>query len=158
MYHELRGSLGGLTSSHVHQVLRLASESPSGRSSELPGNIGVERVFDTLVFSVSKQAPRPRGGRETRATANAYRYVVSLPTHGVATVSVPELNRRFRLKVIDWSDSERDTKRDSATALDAEIASRTLDLAELAAGGCLPPDGTQAVEEIEGNVSGGSRS
>jgi tRNA(Ile)-lysidine synthase len=147
-YHQLRGSFAGLTSSHVHQVLRLASESPSGRCSALPGGILVEKVFDTLIFSVSKQSGRARRGRETESQANAFRYIVSLPAHGVATVSVPELNRRFCLKVIDWSVSERDTKGDSATALDAKLLREPLILRNWRPGDAYRPLGRRQSRKL----------
>ena len=67
--------------------------------------------FDELIFSQSKQSGRTRG-EPANGIPDAYHYMVELPACGVATVSVPELNSRFCLKVIDWSVSERDTKRD----------------------------------------------
>jgi len=149
MYHELRGSMAGLGSSHVQQVLRLASESPSGRSLELPGGMVVEKVFDTLIFSVSKQSGSARRARETESQANAYLYIVSLPAHGVATVSVPELNRRFCLKVIDWSVSERDTRRDSATALDAKLLCEPLILRNWRPGDAYRPLGRRQSRKLK---------
>ena len=121
IFQELRGSFGGLTSVHVQSVLRLASESPSGRSVELPGGIIVEKIFDDLIFSARKPAGRAGRGRETAAAARAYQYAVELSPKGLTSIAVPELNRRFCLKVIDWSVSERDTKRDGVTALDAKL-------------------------------------
>lgn len=148
IYHELRGTFSGLTSSHVRQVLRLASESPSGRCAELPGGVVVEKAFDALVFSVSKQTGSKRGRRETESRENAYLYVVSLPAHGVATVSVPELNRRFSLKVIDWSVSERDTKRDS-TALDVRLLREPLILRSWRPGDAYRPLGRRQAKKLK---------
>ena len=148
MYKELHGDLGGLGAAHVQQVVRLASESASGRCAELPGGIVVERAFDRLVFSVGKAAGRARGPRETDATEHAYQYVVSLPAHGVATVSVPELNRRFCLKVIDWSVSERDTKRDS-TALDAKLLREPLILRNWRPGDAYRPLGRRQSRKLK---------
>jgi tRNA(Ile)-lysidine synthase len=117
LYQELRGHPSGPTEVQVAQVIHLASTSASGSRTELPGGILVERSFGELVFSRASRLVR---GPQTIPRENAYRYVVSLPAHGVATVSVPELNRRFCLKVIDWSVSERDTKRENAV-LDASL-------------------------------------
>ena len=102
LYRDLHGDLHGLTSEHVERVILLASESASGRRIELPGGILVERNFDELIFARAGHAERPSPARETSARPGAYRYVVSLPEHGAATVSVPELKSRFCLKVIDW--------------------------------------------------------
>ena len=147
-YRELHGDLSGLGAAHVQQVVRLASESASGRCAELPGGVVVEKDFDKLVFSMAKPDRRARGPRETGATGNAYQYVVSLPAHGVATVSVPELNRRFCLKVIDWSVSERDTKRDS-TALDAKLLREPLILRNWRPGDAYRPLGRRQSRKLK---------
>jgi tRNA(Ile)-lysidine synthase len=148
IYRELRGNLAGLGSKHVAQIVGLASESSSGRRVELPGEILVERNFDELVFSHASAHSRPRVRRETEFAQNAYRYVVSLPTQGSATVSVPELNRRFCLKVIDWSVSQRDTKRDSA-ALDAQLLRSPLILRNWRPGDAYRPLGRRQSKKLK---------
>jgi tRNA(Ile)-lysidine synthase len=115
LYQGVRGDRQGLGFAHVEQVIHLASESVSGRRLELPGGIIVERNFGGLIFSQQQV----RRSRKNSHPSDAYQYIVSLPRQGVTTVSVPELNRRFCLKVIDWPFAARDTKRDSA-ALDAD--------------------------------------
>jgi tRNA(Ile)-lysidine synthase len=148
IYCELRGNRAGLGSKHVAQAMRLASASSSGRLVELPGGILVERNFDELVFSHTTARGRPRGRRETEFARNAYLYVVSLPAHGSATVSVPELNRRFCLKVIDWSVSQRDTKRDS-TALDAQLLRSPLILRNWRPGDAYRPLGRRQSKKLK---------
>jgi tRNA(Ile)-lysidine synthase len=145
VYRELHGDLGGLAAAHVRQVIRLASQSASGRRVELPGGVRVEKAFDTLVFSAAKTSRR---ARETPSSENAYLYVVSLPARGIATVSVPELNRRFCLKVIDWSVSERDTKRDS-TALDAKLLRAPLILRNWRPGDAYRPVGRRQSKKLK---------
>jgi tRNA(Ile)-lysidine synthetase-like protein len=108
----------------------------------------VERNFDELVFSHASAHSRPRVRRETEFAQNAYRYVVSLPTQGSATVSVPELNRRFCLKVIDWSVSQRDTKRDSA-ALDAQLLRSPLILRNWRPGDAYRPLGRRQSKKLK---------
>jgi tRNA(Ile)-lysidine synthase len=144
-YKELRGHLAGFAAVHVHQVIRLACQSASGRRAELPGGVLVEKAFDTLVFSAAKV---PRESLETESSENAYLYIVSLPARGVATVSVPELNRRFCLKVIDWSVSERDTKRDS-TALDAKLLREPLILRNWRPGDTYRPVGRRRSKKLK---------
>ncbi len=148
LYRELRGGPGGLTAAHVEQVIRLASESASGRRAELPGGILVQRSFGDLIFSHAPRARRPSRSRETLPEANAYLYVVTLPAHGVATVSVPELKSRFCLKVIDWSVSERDTKRDSA-ALDADLLREPLILRSWRPGDAFRPLGRRQTKKLK---------
>ena len=148
IYRELRGGLGGLTAVHVEQVIRLASESASGRRAELPGGILVQRNFGDLIFSRTQRIGRRSRSRETLSEANAYLYVVTLPTQGVATVSVPELNSRFCLKVIDWSISERDTKGDSA-ALDADLLREPLILRNWRPGDAFRPRGRRQTKKLK---------
>jgi tRNA(Ile)-lysidine synthase len=148
VYKEVHGDLGGFASAHVHQVIRLASGSASGRRAELPGGVLVEKAFDTLVFSAAKVSGRSHGTRETQSSENAYLYIVSLPARGIATVSVPELNRRFCLKVIDWSVSERDTKRDS-TALDAKLLREPLILRNWRPGDAYRPVGRRQPKKLK---------
>jgi tRNA(Ile)-lysidine synthase len=148
LYQELRGGQGGLAAVHVEQVIHLASAAPSGSRAELPGGVLVERNFGELTFSCAKRAGNPAGARETLPPENAYLYVVSLPAHGVATVLVPELNSRFCLKVIDWSVSERDTKRDSAV-LDANLLCEPLILRNWRPGDAYRPRGRRQPKKLK---------
>jgi tRNA(Ile)-lysidine synthase len=120
LYEDVHESTSGLGTRHVEQVIRLATESASGRRVELPGGVAVERNFDQLIFS-------PVGGKErgsVRAKPPAalagYEYPINLPIEGTTSILVPVLKRCFSLKMIDWSFPERDTKRDRV-ALDADL-------------------------------------
>ncbi len=148
IYRELHGDLGGLGSMHVSQVLHLASESASGRRAELPGCVLVDRVFDELVFSHATGVLARPAARETQSPGSAYLYIVKLPAKGSASVSVPELNRRFCLKVIDWSVSERDTKWDS-TALDAKLLLEPLILRNWRPGDAYRPLGRRQPKKLK---------
>jgi tRNA(Ile)-lysidine synthase len=145
LYRDLHGDLHGLTAEHVERVIHLASESMSGRRIDLPGGILVERNFDELIFV---RAGRSSHTRETAAQSNAYRYVVSLPGHGAATVSVPELKSRFCLKVIDWPIAERDTKRESAV-LDADLLRAPLVLRNWRPGDAYQPRGRRQPQKLK---------
>ena len=117
LYQEMSGGRAGLTAKHVREVIHLVSESPSGHRVELPGGVVADRVFGELVFS------RRLGTGESSETGPqqiAYQHLVTLPDRGEAIVRVPELKRRFCLKVIDWSLAERDTSSETATALDRD--------------------------------------
>ncbi len=119
LYQEVRGSRQGLTAAHVNQVMHLATEPLSGHRVELPGRVIVERVFDDILLSQASRAERRVEPSESARPENIYLHSVLLPEHGETSVCVPELKRRFCLKVIDWPIGERDTKREEA-ALDAE--------------------------------------
>ncbi|MGH9746261.1 MAG: tRNA lysidine(34) synthetase TilS, partial [Candidatus Acidiferrales bacterium] len=79
LYEKVRGDRCDLSSRHVEHVIRLASESTSGKRVTLPGKIEVERVFDELVFSRAGRAGGSGPVRETKLQASTYQYLVSLP-------------------------------------------------------------------------------
>ncbi len=106
-------------SNHVNQLLRLATESQSGRQIELPHGVHVARVFNRLDF-IPRQPAQPAQVRRKMAPPEIqYEYAVALPAHGAAAIEVPELGARFCLNSIDWLSTPRDTKQ-GAEALDAD--------------------------------------
>jgi tRNA(Ile)-lysidine synthase len=148
LYQELRGDYRDLSASHVEQVIRLATVSSSGKRLELPGGIAAERAFDGIVFS-RRNPSRPHGRfEETIPQPNSYRYVVSLPDRGTTTVSIPELGTSFRLKVIDWSSTERDTKRDGKV-LDAALLRTPLILRNWRPGDAYRPHGRRQTRKLK---------
>lgn len=62
LYEKVRGDRCDLSARHVDQIIRLATESTSGKRLELPGNIEVERIFDELVFSRARSTRHPLSG------------------------------------------------------------------------------------------------
>jgi tRNA(Ile)-lysidine synthase len=148
LYQRLRGDRRGLTAQHVERVIRFASESTSGHNLELPGGVMVERVFDDLIFSRSRLASSLASKRETQAKPRAFQYVVTLSTAGSVAVSVPELNSRFLLKVIDWSSVRRDTKSDY-TVLDADRLRAPLVLRNWRPGDAYRPQGRRRVQKLK---------
>ena len=148
LYECVRGDRRELGAVHVEQVIHLVANSSSGHRIELPDGVLAEHIFDALVFS---QAPRPASaasvGKST-AQAGAYQYVLSLPDRGTATVSVPELGSRFRLKVIDWPLAERDTKR-QAEALDAGLIRDPLILRNWHPGDAYTPRGRRQPRKLK---------
>ncbi len=160
LYEGVRGNRRELGANHVEQVVQLASGSRSGRHLELPGEIIVRRIFGELIFSRRDaiEASRDIG---TAKEANAYQYVVSLPLNGTATVSIPELGKCFRLKVIDWPEAESDTKRD-ANALDADLLRSPLILRNWRPGDAYKPRGRRHERKLKsmflaGRVPSGDR-
>lgn len=147
-YEELRGDRRDLSAAHVEQVIHLATKSTSGRRTELPGGITVERHFDDLLFSQGRSAGGRCSARGTLASRNAYQYVVSLPKRGTTTVSVPELQSCFCLKVIDWPLEASETKGDS-DALDADLLQAPLILRNWRAGDAYRPRGCRQAQKLK---------
>jgi tRNA(Ile)-lysidine synthase len=147
LYQSIRGDRKDLTAEHVEQIIRLATEQTSGRRLELPGGIVVERSFDNLVFSRA-QKTAPIGSEETLVLPHRYQYVVSVPDHGAAVVSVPELASCFRLKVIDWTLQPRDTK-SAGQALDADLLRAPLILRNWRPGDAYRPRGRRHIQKLK---------
>jgi tRNA(Ile)-lysidine synthase len=160
LYEGVRGNRRELGANHVEQVVQLASGSSSGHHVELPGEIIVRRNFGELIFS-RRNAIQPSEHNGTAKKTNPYQYVVSLPLCGTATVSVPELRKCFRLKVIDWPVTESDTKRD-ANALDADLLRSPLILRNWRPGDAYRPRGRRHERKLKsmflsGRVPSGDR-
>jgi tRNA(Ile)-lysidine synthase len=160
LYEGVRGNRRELGASHVEQVVRLASRSSSDHHVELPGEIIVQRNFGELIFS-RRDAIRASENKGTAKEANTYQYVVSLPLCGTATVSIPELGKCFRLKVIDWPLTESDTKSD-ANALDADLLRSPLILRNWRPGDAYRPRGRRHERKLKsvflaGRVPSGDR-
>ncbi len=148
MVEELKGDRRQLTARHVGQVIHLATASPSGRRLHLPAGLVVERSFDRLVFSLSGGASAWPGIRGTQLAGLSYEYVVALPKVNVAIVSVPEIGRRFRLKVIDWPPAASDTTT-QAEALDAARLGSPLVLRSWRPGDSYRPRGRRRVRKLK---------
>jgi tRNA(Ile)-lysidine synthase len=134
----------------VEQVIRLVSECTSGSRIELPGGVVAERIFGDLAFSkVAREARTVRATRraETAKVPLAYNYVVSLPSEGMAAISVPELGARFLLKMIDWSSTERDTNLEDT--LDADLLKGTLTLRNWQPGDAYRPRGHRQARKLK---------
>src|SRR5580704_215900 len=120
---ELRGHCRQWTADHVQRVVDFAAEGSSGFRIELPGII-VERSFEWLRFSAARQ--QRKGSVAASSAANSadpggFLRVVQLGNPGESTVvAVPEIGRRFHLKVVDWHLWRSDTNLDKA-ALDRDL-------------------------------------
>ncbi len=146
LFEGFTGNRHELSARHVQQVIRLARESSSGRAIHLPGGVTAEKSFDQLNFSRAKLPAEPRKGRGIRAAATSYEYTVAVPAQGSAAIHVPEIGRRFRLKLIDWPSLASDTKRvpggpEMTKALDAGRLSGSLILRNWRPGDAYRPRG-----------------
>jgi len=147
LYQSIRGDRRDLTAEHVEQIIRLATEQTSGCRLELPGGLIVERSFDNLSFSDSRKS-RSLTPDEALAHPHMYQYVVNVPSHGAAVVSVPELASCFRLKVIDWTLQPRDTK-SAGQALDADLLRAPLILRNWRPGDAYRPRGRRHIHKLK---------
>ena len=144
----LKGDRRQLTARHVEQVIHLATRCLSGHRVHLPGGVVVERSFDRLIFSLSARGESCAGAGGTELTRAPYQYVVELEDKSSATVSIPEIGRRFRLKVIDWPPAASDTKV-QAEALDAERLRWPLVLRSWRPGDSYRPHGRRRVRKLK---------
>jgi len=142
----LRGDARQLTARHVEQVLHLAEKCPSGHRSELPGAV-VERNFDWVWFEAAAPATLPEtrtGAAESKTVGSGGREFLRMVQLGRAgedtSIAVPEIGRRFRLKVIDWSAEARETKLTEG-AIDGELLRPPLLLRNWRPGDSLRPQG-----------------
>jgi tRNA(Ile)-lysidine synthase len=145
---QLHADAAETTAAHIEQVLHLATESSSGHRVLLPGGAVVERSFDRLIFSLARSAGKPTETLRVSPESNSYEYSVGLPEHGTATISVPELGKRFSLKLIDWSQAPRDTKRESQ-ALDAGRLRAPLVLRNWRPGDAYRPHGRHSARKVK---------
>lgn len=151
---ELRGDCRDLTAQHVEQVLRLAEGNSSDRSTHLPGVV-VERSFEWLWFYRAADQDTAKGGNGASElegvtpVKDEYFHAVKLGSSGESTVIVvPEIGRRFRLKVIDWPSLQEETNIESH-ALDRDLLCAPLVLRNWRAGDSFRPRGRGSVHKLK---------
>ena len=135
------GSRHGLTAEHVEQVIQLArSETGGGREIHLPGVVVERSLRGDLIFVLR--------GKETRAPQEPYEYVVDVSRVNGARVEVPQIGKRFVLKVIDWPAMASET-RQGAEPLDFERLSAPVVLRNWRPGDSYRPRGRQRVHKLK---------
>jgi tRNA(Ile)-lysidine synthase len=148
---ELRSDCRQWTADHVEHLIQLAEGGSSGTRVELPGVI-VERSFDWLRFSPARreatERTTERSGADS-AISQTFSHVVQLGSPGESTaVAVPEIGRRFRLKVIDWHLRQRDTYDDKAI-LDRDLLNPPLVLRNWLPGDSFRPKGRRSSRKLK---------
>lgn len=148
-----------LTSVHVEQVLRLAANGGSGRQAELPG-VRAERSFEWLWFSVAPTRTAeadPMRRLRKRENVEVFSHAIELGVAGESSlVVVPEIERRFRLKVIDWSGRERDTNTSIGQgALDRDLLGSPLVLRNWRSGDSFRPLGRRSSHKLKDFLQAG---
>lgn len=144
LHSEVATRAGELSQKHVEQVIQLAERGESGKTVKLPGSVCVRRELGRLsfaAFSTERQVP------STAGEDLEYSYVIQLPAHGSASISVAELGRQFHLKVIDWPARERET-RGAGAVLDTERLRPPLVLRNWKAGDAYRPNGRRSFQKL----------
>ena len=136
------GDAPQVTAQHVESVLSLAGEGAGGKGCDLPG-VRVSRSFEWLWFH-----PAVEDGEATEAE---YSHTLELGALGEATVvAVPEIRRRFRLKVIDWPGLRREDKiEDLEGVLDRDLLHIPLVLRSWRPGDSFQPRGRQGTHKLK---------
>ena len=146
---EVRGDCRQWTTDHVERVIRLAAKGRSGSEIELPGVIA-ERSFDCVWFSPAKQRRNQDSEVSTQDIASLrFSRLVEIGKSGETTViAVPEIQRRFHLKVVDWHAWQRDTELDKC-ALDRDLLSSPLVLRNWRPGDIFRPKGRRSAHKLK---------
>lgn len=145
---ELQGSRHKLTARHVQDVLDLAEKSRSGARVELPG-IVVRRIFDRLVFSPAPTATEEEPTSDYTLHGREFEYAIALPDSSkTSCIVVTEIQRRFDLKVIDWSSAPGETMCYRG-ALDFERLQWPLTLRSWRPGDSYRPCGHRRVQKLK---------
>lgn len=147
LYADAAQTEGQLTSKHVEQVILLAQRGSSGRELELPGGVRVVREFDRLIFCRSSPTDRPTSDKKNSRAIASYQYQVTLPESGSTAISIPELGRSFRLKMIDWPTAQRDTSHEGVV-LDAERLAAPLVFRNWSPGDAYRPTGRRQTRKL----------
>lgn len=147
---ELRGHCRRWSADHVARVFGLATTGSSGSRLELPGVI-VERSFDWLRFCAPGEPTSGHGDRDETSSSGSptFSRLVELGNPGESTlVAVPEIRRRFHLKVVDWHLFGRDTEGDK-TALDRDLLDLPLVLRNWHPGDSFRPKGRRSSRKLK---------
>lgn len=136
-----------LSAEHVEQVIRLATESASGRKVNLPSGVAVLRSFDRLTFAHAAPS-QAIGAPGTPASPETYEYEVELPASGAADVEVAEIGRRLCLNLIDWPAASGDTTL-WGQALDCDLLRAPLTIRNWRPGDAYRPRGRRSVHKLK---------
>ncbi len=138
---------GQLARHHVEQVILLAQHGSSGRKLQLPGGVTVEREFGRLIFYQSDRTTRLTSDKKNSRANASYQYEVTLPESGSTAISIPELGRSFRLKMIDWPAAQRDTRHEGVV-LDADRLATPLVFRNWSPGDAYRPSGRRQTRKL----------
>ena len=135
MLQMVRGSLHGLTHTHIESLRRFAAEAPSGKLQTLPGGTLARKEFSWLV--VSPEATPP-GGED-------FSYPVTLP----GELAVRELGCLFHFKILNRDDPGKGYNVNKLVGLDAQKLQGEIVLRNWRAGDSFYPLGSRGVRKLK---------
>ncbi|MGH9859538.1 MAG: tRNA lysidine(34) synthetase TilS, partial [Candidatus Acidiferrales bacterium] len=138
---EIGGEACRAGAEHVARVVELARHGQGGQRAELPGGVVVER-------SLNGRLRFWKPAQETKAGTPSYHYDVEWPLGKSAAVEVPEVGRRFRLKLIDWPATASDTSV-AHVLLDANLLAPPLVLRSWQVGDAYRPAGRRRTYKLK---------
>jgi tRNA(Ile)-lysidine synthase len=135
MLESVRGSLRGLTHSHVEVLRRFTVEAQSGKALMLPGGVRARKEFSWLVLGLAGEAPEER----------EFSYRVVIP----GELTVPEIGSTFRFKILDRDDPRKAYNRSMLAGLDPQKLPGDLLLRNWRAGDSFCPLGGRRVRKLK---------
>jgi tRNA(Ile)-lysidine synthase len=138
----LPGTPRQLTAKHVEQVLHLADKCASGHRTEVPRAVA-ERSFDWIWFESFDRADS-RGTPDARHASNSiqatFSHVIDWTSNSAdIAITVPEIRKCLRLKVIDWVRNASETS--FGAVIDGELLRPPLLLRSWRPGDSFRPQG-----------------
>jgi tRNA(Ile)-lysidine synthase len=137
MLQAVRGSLRGISHLHIESLREFAAEAPSGRSLTLPGGTVARKEFDWLVLGPPRSsAMRPEQG-----------FSLAVPVPG--ELSVPQLHRTFRFKIIGRESGSKAYNQGQIIGLDPRKLRGELVLRNWRAGDAYRPAGSRKPRKLK---------
>ena len=137
MLRAVRGNLRRVSHAHIETLRQFAAEAPSGRSLTLPEGTVARKEFEWLVLG----PPRP----SRREAEEGF----SLPVPVPGALTVPQLHRTFRLKIVGREGGWKAYNQGQVTGLDPRKLRGALVLRNWRAGDAYRPAGSRKVRKLK---------
>jgi tRNA(Ile)-lysidine synthase len=137
MLRAVRGSLRGVSHVHIESLRQFAAEAPSGRSLSLPGGTVARKEFEWLVLGPARPSAR---GKERG-------FSLAVPVPGELTV--PQLHRTFRFKIIGREGGSKAYNQEQIIGLDPRKLRGGLVLRNWRAGDAYRPAGSRKLRKLK---------
>jgi tRNA(Ile)-lysidine synthase len=131
----VRGSLRGVSHVHIESLRQFAAGAPSGHSLFLPGGMVARKEFDWLVLG-----PSP-----SRSTEQGFSLAVPVP----GELTVPQLHRTFRFKIIEREGWSKAYNQEQTMGLDPRKLRGGLVLRNWRAGDAYRPAGSRKLRKLK---------
>jgi tRNA(Ile)-lysidine synthase len=135
MLQAARGSLLGVTHTHIDALLHFATEAQSGRTLTLPGGLAARKEFDWLVL-----APQP-----TPLSEGGFSYSVTVP----GELTVAQLGLTFRFKIVAQEALPKAYNGTKLASLDCQTLRGELRMRNWRAGDFFRPAGSRKARKLK---------